>query len=330
MTRRYLVTGGTGFIGSALVKRLLSEGHHVRVLDNNSRGSLRRLTDVKNDIELVNADIRDADKVHAAAKNMDAVIHLAAVNGTEFFYSRPELVLDVAVRGMLNVVDACRKAGVGDLVFASSSEVYQTPPEVPTRESVPLCVPDVLNPRYSYGGGKIASELIAMNYGRNNFNRVTVFRPHNVYGPDMGWEHVLPQLILRAKDAVAHYPEGLVPFKIQGTGSQTRAFVEIEDFTDGLMTVIKHGKHLNIYHIGTDEEICIADIARKVMAYFGREAELVHIPEPAGATPRRCPDIGKLAALGYRPKISFDDGLPKIADWYVKNFHLRPPARGKQ
>ena len=85
------------------------------------------------------------------------------------------------------------------LVLASSSEVYQTPPQVPTDESAPLVVPDPLNPRYSYGGGKIISELMAINYGRKYFERVLIFRPHNVYGPDMGFEHVIPQFALRLK-----------------------------------------------------------------------------------------------------------------------------------
>ncbi len=131
---------------------------------------------------------------------MDEVHHLAFVNGTEFFYSAPELVLDVGVKGMINVIDACRAEGVGKLILASSSEVYQTPPHVPTDETAPLVVPDPTNPRYSYGGGKIISELMAINYGRKFFERVLIFRPHNVYGPDMGWEHVVPQFAMRLKD----------------------------------------------------------------------------------------------------------------------------------
>ena len=104
-----------------------------------------------------------------------------------------------ACKGMINVIDACRAHGVGRLMLASSSEVYQTPPQVPTDESAPLVVPDPLNPRYSYGGGKIISELMAINYGRKFFERVLIFRPHNVYGPDMGCEHVIPQFALRLK-----------------------------------------------------------------------------------------------------------------------------------
>ena len=201
--KRILVTGGSGFIGSALVKRLLRDGASVRVLDDNSRGRPRRLADVEKDIEFVGGDVRNFDTVLAAARGMDEVHHLAYVNGTEFFYSQPELVLDVGVKGMIHVIDACRRHGIGTLILASSSEVYQTPPQIPTNESAPLVVPDPMNPRFSYGGGKIISELMAINYGRKFFDRVLIFRPHNVYGPDMGFEHVLPQFALRMKKAVA-------------------------------------------------------------------------------------------------------------------------------
>ena len=295
MSERYLVTGGTGFIGAALVRRLVAGGHSVRILDDQSRGHPRRLGGVLDDVELVSADVRDAGAVRRAARDRDSVIHLAAVNGTEFFYTKPELVLDVALRGMLAVIDACRANGIGNLVVASSSEVYQTPPTVPTPETAPISIPDIANPRYSYGGGKIATELIAINYGRTGFERVTVFRPHNVYGPDMGWEHVLPQLTLRVADLVRVTPTGPLDLPIQGDGTQTRAFTHIDDFTEGLMTVIEAGRHLEIYHIGNPEERTIAEAAHLVAECFGRSAKLRHLPAPAGGTPRRCPDTSAAA-----------------------------------
>ena len=146
--RRVLVTGGSGFIGSALVKRLVANGCAVRVFDDNSRGAARRLAEVEHDIDMRVGDIRDASAVSAAVQGVEEVHHLAYVNGTQFFYSDPDLVLDVGVKGMINVIDACRRHGVGTLLLASSSEVYQTPPKIPTDETVPLVVPDPLNPRY--------------------------------------------------------------------------------------------------------------------------------------------------------------------------------------
>lgn len=319
MTRRILVTGGTGFIGSALVRALVRNGDRVRVLDNNSRGALRRLGDVVDAIDFVEADIRDADAVGKAAAGVDCFVHLAYVNGTRYFYEQPELVLDIAIRGMLSAIDACRANGIGDLVLASSSEAYQTPPIIPTPEDVPLVVPNVLNPRYSYGGGKLACELMAINYGRTGFDRVTIFRPHNVYGPDMGHEHVLPQFVERACKLIDATPQGKVDFEIQGDGTQTRAFVHIDDFTDGLMTVIDKGKHLEIYHIGNPEEITIRDLVPKVFRTLGREANVITGPLTEGSTQRRCPDISKLAALGYAPRVTIDAGLPSLVDWYSRH-----------
>jgi len=187
-TKKYLITGGTGFIGSALVKRLVEEGNSVRVLDNDIRGAAERLNDINSEIELIKGDIRDAKAVQEACKGVNSVIHLAYINGTEYFYKMPELVLEVGVKGMMNVIDGCIKENVKEIVLASSSEVYQSPPKIPTDETAPLSIPDPLNPRYSYGAGKIISELLTLNYGRKHFDRVVIFRPHNVYGPDIGWK----------------------------------------------------------------------------------------------------------------------------------------------
>ena len=273
--KKYLVTGGTGFIGSALVRGLVRQGHRVRVLDNGLRGNLGRLKDIASKIEVIEGDIRELSVVQKSVKEVDSVCHLAYLNGTEFFYTKPELVLEIGVKGMVNVLDACIHEGVRELVLASSSEVYQTPPKVPTDETVPLSVPDPLNPRYSYGGGKIISELLAINYGRKHFDRVVIFRPHNVYGPDMGWEHVIPQFCLRMKEICAKNKNKTIDFQIQGSGQETRAFIYIDDFIRGLLTVIDKGQHLGIYHIGTMEEITIKNVAEVLGRYFGRSVRIV-------------------------------------------------------
>jgi nucleoside-diphosphate-sugar epimerase len=321
---RVLVTGGSGFIGSALVIALVQAGHRVRVLDDNSRGAPRRLEAVKNDIEFIGGDIRNATTVESAVRGMDEVHHLAFVNGTEFFYSAPELVLDVGVKGMINVIDACRANGIGKLILASSSEVYQTPPQVPTDEHAPLSVPDPTNPRYSYGGGKIISELLAINFGRKFFDRVLIFRPHNVYGPDMGWEHVLPQFALRLKALADEHKTGKLPFKLQSDGSQTRSFCHVDDLVRGVLVMLDKGEHLGIYHVGTMDEITIADLASRVAAHAGREIDLIPGPAPAGGTERRCPDIAKLRKLGYSPQVPLEKGLPPTVDWYWAHQALAP------
>ncbi len=324
--RRILVTGGSGFIGSALVQALVRAGESVRVLDDNSRGAPRRLAAVERDIEFVQGDIRDAAAVDAAMRGVDEVHHLAYVNGTATFYSAPEFVLDVGVKGMVNVIDACRHHGVGSLVLASSSEVYQSPPHVPTAEDAPLVVPDPHNPRLSYGAGKIISEVMAINFGRKHFERVLIFRPHNVYGPDMGFEHVIPQFAVRLKRACTAHPEGLVPFPIQGSGAETRSFCHVDDLVAGVMVMRDKGEHLGIYHVGTTEEISIADLARRMAKIAGRDIRLESSAVLAGSTPRRCPDISKLTALGYTPRVRLEEGLPPALQWYFDHEREAPPS----
>jgi len=322
MAKIFLVTGGTGFLGSALVKKLLANGDEVRILDNNSRGSMRRLSGLESNVNVISGDCRSLDTMLKASQGVDCIVHMAAVNGTKFFYTHPELVLDVAVRGMLAVVDACKANDIGEIIVASSSETYQTPTHVPTPECVPLVVPDVLNPRYSYGGGKIISELIAMNYSRQNFDRVVIFRPHNVYGPDMGWEHVIPEFSVRAVKLIDQNHSGVVKFPIKGDGTQTRSFIYIDDFVDGLMRVMDKGSHQAIYNIGTEEEVSIAALASKVFSCLGKEINLQTSAAPTGETNRRCPDIAKLRALGFRQRVSLEEGLRETVGWYANNFNL--------
>ncbi len=312
---KILVTGGVGFIGSALVARLVKAGHTVRVLDNQFRGSCARLKEIHKEFEFIKGDIRDSEIVQHAVKGIDSVYHLAAINGTEFFYAKPEMVLEVGVKGIVNVLDACIKEKVGELILASSSEVYQTATVVPTNEQVPLSIPDVFNSRYSYAASKIISEVMAINYGRKQLQRVVIFRPHNVYGPDMGWEHVIPQFVLRMRKFCQTSSNRKIKFPIQGTGRETRAFVFIEDFIDGLMLLGKKGKHLGIYNIGTTEELTIETVAIAIGRYFGREVEVVPGESAEGGTLRRCPDISKMIAMGYKPKYKFCDALPIVARW---------------
>jgi nucleoside-diphosphate-sugar epimerase len=224
---------------------------------------------------------------------------------------------------MMNVLDACIAKGVRSIFLASSSEVYQTPPMVPTDERVPLIVPDVLNPRYSYGGGKIISELLLVNYGRKYLDRAVIFRPHNVYGPDMGWEHVIPQFVLRMKKLAAE-TNGVINFPIQGTGDETRAFIYIDDFVRALLMIIEKGEHLNVYHIGTSQEIPMKKLAEMTARCFDRDIRSIPGQLMPGSTPRRCPDVSKLTKLGFTPKIDLAEGLARTVAWYQDH---NPPER---
>jgi nucleoside-diphosphate-sugar epimerase len=310
-----LVTGGLGFLGAALTRALVQAGHEVRVFDNGSRGAERRLGDALAAVDVRIGDIRDPASVLAAVRGCEAAFHLAYVNGTRFFYEKPELVLEVGIKGMLNVLDACAQAGVGDLFVASSSEVYHNPPHVPTPEDVPLVVPDPRNPRFSYSGGKILSELMALHQGGKQLKRVVIFRPHNVYGPDMGWEHVIPELTLRMR-ALPEGGEAPTPFPIQGSGAETRAYVYVDDFTRGLMLLVEKAEHLGVYNIGTMIETSVSDLALAIARCLNRRITVVPGEIRAGSPLRRCPDTSRIQALGFAPRVSLEEGLGRTVRWY--------------
>ena len=310
---RILVTGGAGFIGSALCNRLVSMGHAVTALDDFSRGKSGRLSE---SVNCYDADIRDANAVSLLVAENDLIFHLAYLQGTQTFYSEPRKVIDVALTGMMNVLHACEDAvGRKELVLVSSSEAYQIPPEgmTPTDETVPLSVPDVTNPRYSYGGGKIACEIAALAYAQAGvLQRTIILRPHNIYGPDMGFEHVIPEFALRMNDL----PDDDDGFVIQGTGEETRSFCFIDDCVDAFVAAMEHGEDGSVYHVGTMEEVTVGELAHQVAACYGRTIEVLPGSLPKGSPPRRLPDTAKLEALGYSPKVSLAEGLAPTVEWY--------------
>ena len=324
MAKRIVVTGGGGFIGAYLVKRLARDGWDVAVVDSMVRGDASRFAEVADDVELFTCDVRDQDALERAFAGAEVVMHLAAINGTENFYKQPELVLDVGLRGALAVVNAGRAVGVADMVVASTAEVYQTPSIVPTPETIPLMLPDSLNPRYSYGGSKIVSELIAFNYAQDHYRKVQVFRPHNVFGPNMGWKHVEPQFIMRALEAQDDHPNGKAPFDIQGDGTETRSFCYVDDIVQGILTMYEQGGHREVYHIGSDEEVSILDLAARIGKIVGVDLDIRPSAAAAGGTPRRCPDITKMRALGWSPAVGLDEGLAPTVAWYRDNRDVVP------
>jgi nucleoside-diphosphate-sugar epimerase len=306
--KNFLVTGGSGFIGAAIVNYLSSLGKNVVVFDNNSRGKLVRLQKTKN-ISFIKGDIRNKKDLRKAFLKIhyDTVIHLAYINGTKFFYKKPTEILDVAVKGLVNIFDLCIEKKIKNLFLASSSEVYQHANKIPTPEDIPLIIPDVKNPRYSYGGGKILTELMGYHYGKKFFKKLVIFRPHNVYGYDMGNEHVIPEFIRRIK-LKSNY------FNIKGTGNETRSFIYISDFVRAFDTILNKGKHCEIYNIGTEEEVSIKNLAKKIAKIFKKRIRIKNTNLAKGGTPRRCPDISKIKKLGFVQKISLEQGIQLILD----------------
>lgn len=332
MSNIYLVTGGSGFIGSALVKELVRLNYKVRVFDNNSRGKVGRLDPIMDKIEFICGDIRNKEEVLQATKDVSCVFHLACVNGTEYFYSKADLVLDVGVKGMCNIVDACIHNKVTKLILASSAEVYQTPNKIPTDEQVALTIPDPLNSRYSYAGTKIINEIMAVNYSKY-FEQVLIFRPHNIYGPDMGLEHAIPQLILKIKNFVHDNQFSMVDkidLPIQGSGQETRAFCYIDDLVQGLIILLQQAtEKLGIYNIGTMEEVSIIQLIQKMEQIINCRINIIPNKLTAGSTLRRCPDLGKITKLGYVPKISLAQGLKNTLDFYMQKGKIYEYANDK-
>ncbi len=304
--KTFLVTGGSGFIGSNICKLLISKNYNVKIFDNNSRGSIDKIRDFKKKVKFIKGDIRNKTLLDKAMKNTDAVIHLAYVNGTKNFYKEPVKILDIGVKGILNVLDGCIKNKIKELYLASSSEVYQTPKRIPTDENESLKIPNIYNPRYSYGGGKILTELMGVHYGKKFFKKLIIFRPHNVYGPKMGYDHVIPEFIKRFK-----YLRGKV-FKIQGSGREIRSFIYIDDFISAFNLILNRGKHLSIYNIGTSEKIKIKELAFKLSKLLRKKIVLKNVALAKGSTKLRVPNIKKIQKLGFKQKINLESGLKKI------------------
>ena len=216
---------------------------------------------------------------------------------------------------MLSIV---LKKNIKELYLASSSEVYQTPLTIPTSESEMMKIPDPYNPRYSYGAGKIISEILSINYCREILDKLIIFRPHNVYGPNMGKEHVIPELIMKAINAKKNKERKLL---IQGDGKQTRSFNYIDDFCNGILLLLNDAKGFNTYNIGSKNEIQIKDLAEMIIKKLDYNLEIQITHEKIGGTKRRCPDISKICKLGYEEKVNLDIGLNNTIDWYVKNFN---------
>ncbi|MEK6941351.1 MAG: SDR family NAD(P)-dependent oxidoreductase [archaeon] len=315
---KILVTGGAGFIGFHLSKRLAEENNHVTILDNLSRGRLdsffKKLVSKKN-VKFVKADLTQQRSFKKLGK-FDQVFHLAAINGTKNFYEKPEEVIRVNTLAALNTLDWAAKNPPKKIVFASSSETYAGLAalgklKIPTPENVPLVVEDEFNPRWSYGASKIIGELAFINYAKKYGFDYSIVRYHNVYGPRMGFDHVVPEFIGRIKRKEN-------PFKIFG-GKQKRAFCYVSDAVAATIAVSNSKKaNSQVFNIGANDEIRILELAKTLFALTEFYPKIKLLKPPKGSVARRCPDISKLKkTCGFSPKISLNKGLLKTLDYYL-------------
>ena len=320
--KKILITGGTGFIPSAIAKKLLDQWHMVVSFDNLSRSN-RVLED--NGIDIFRGDVRNIKDFHRCIEKhgkFDALWHCAYINGTSSFYSNPDLVLEVGVKGAINTLDIALQHNIKEYVLISSSEVYQEPVNIPTTETERMIIPDVYNPRFSYSGGKIISELMTIHFGAFRGLNTKIFRPHNLFGPNMGEGHVIPQIIKKIllPQNLQYIDEKLV-IDIQGTGEETRSFCYIDDAADEMILASNNSSN-ETYNIGIQNEVSILTLVNMIAEILNIKITINPTDKLVGSANRRCPDMSKLNQLGFTPKYSLHDGLIKTVEWY-KDYYLR-------
>ena len=308
--KKILITGGSGFIGSNLAN-YYSQYNKVIVFDNHRRGKISSLTKNKN-LRIIKGDITNRNQVKKALNKVDIVIHLAYINGTEFFYKYPEKILEIAAKGIINIIECSIEKNIQELYLASSSEVYQNPKIIPTPEEIPLIVPDVLNPRYTYGGGKILTELYGVHYAKY-FKKLIIFRPHNVYGPNMGNEHVIPQLLIKA-NKIKNSKKSL---SILGDGNQTRSFIYISDVISGLNTLIL-SKDSGVFNIGSDKTVSLNQVISIIEKELNIESKIDYQPRAFKDVDVVIPDLNRMKSLNWNPTTSIEKGISKTIQWYLK------------
>ena len=309
-----VVTGGAGFIGHHLLNRL-AENNIVYVIDNLKRGLSRRFNDNQK-VHFHQIDITNIDELMSLNEEADIFIHLAAINGTENFYQRPIEVMDVGVLGIINVFKYCSAMSVPKIVVASSAEVYQKPKILPTPEDIELIVPSHSNPRYSYGLSKIFTEFYSLHYGLQKDLSVSIFRPHNVFGEDMGYKHVIPEFILPFIKAKFDNLSS-VTIKTKGPINSSRAFCYVSDIIDGIEAISGQNSS-GVYNIGNPVSIKIKDILMMLSDITNLEVIIDDSNnEHIGSVTDRIPEIKKMQSLGFSPKVNFLEGLKKTYDYML-------------
>ena len=314
---RVLLLGGAGFIGLHLARRLTREGHSVTIVDDFSRGR----DDA--DLDAVRAHpavtVRSADLTSPATwadlpHGWDQIYLLAAVVGVRNVEKDPARVVRVNTLAAMHLIEWL---GPDDHVFfASTSEVYAGGVDagivdVPTAETAPVMIADVTAPRFAYAISKLLGEAGFIHSGRARGFKAVVGRFHNVYGPRMGADHVIPEMTLRAL-------RGEDPFRVPGA-DQYRAFCYVDDAVEAMLRLMATPEAAGqIVHIGDDSaETNIGDLAKVVLRATGATAGLAPEPAPPGSVRRRCPDLTRLRTLtGFEPSVPLEEGVRRTVEWY--------------
>lgn len=308
-----LVTGGAGFIGSHVCRRLLSEGHSVTLIDNFNDyydPSIKRanVSGLGDRVRVVEGDIRDRDQIQRlfAEGKFETVIHIAARAGVRPSVIDPQLYIDTNITGTHHLLEASRQFGVGRFLFASSSSVYGLAKKVPFSEDLPL--PQTLSP---YAATKLAGEHICGNYSYLFGLRVVCLRFFTVYGPGQR-----PDLAIHKFTDAIH--KGL-PIPQYGDGSTRRDYTYIDDIVQGVMGALKYeGPLFDIFNLGENQTITLSELIREIEKGLGKKAVIEFLPDQQGDMPLTSADITKARALlGYNPQTKIAEGIPKFIEWYL-------------
>jgi CDP-glucose 4,6-dehydratase len=323
---RALVSGAHGFVGSHLAAALLDRGEDVQVLDRpaprladvgGERLSGLDLLGIRDEVELVEADLRDAAAVSAAVEGADSVFHLAAQTIVGVARESPRETFEVNVQGAWNVFEACREYEVERIVFASSDKAYGSSPELPYREDFPL------RAAYPYDASKAAADTIARSYANAYGLPLAVTRLANVYGGgDLNFSRLIPETTIALLD-------GRAPV-IRSDGSPERDFLHVDDAVSAYLAIaaaIGDGADGEAFNAGGEQPHSVREVVDLIAAAAGGgiEADFQGEGNPDGEIDRQFVDSTKLRELtGWRPEVKLEDGLRRTLAWYREHPEARP------
>lgn len=303
---RYLVTGGAGFIGSHLCRRLLAQGHEVLCLDNFFTGSKRNVHELLDDhrFELIRHDVTEPIFLE-----VDRIYNLACPASPIHYQVNPVKTVKTSVMGAINMLGLAKRVGAR-VLHASTSEIYGDPVEHPQTETYWGNV-NPIGPRSCYDEGKRVAETLMFDYHWQNKVDIRVIRIFNTYGPRMALNdgRVVSNFILQALAGE--------PITIYGEGNQTRSFQYVDDLLDGMQRMMEQDGFVGPVNIGNPVEFTIRELAELVIEFTGSSSELVSQPLPKDDPRQRKPDISLARErLGWQPSVPLRDGLRRTIDWF--------------
>jgi UDP-glucose 4-epimerase len=314
---RYLITGGSGFIGSHLAESLISRGDKVVIIDNQSTGSIKNLSNVESKVKLIVGDILDKALLEKYVSESDYVVHLAAALGVFNIVNKPLQSLKTNIQGTENVLELADKFRKPVLI-ASTSEVYGKNDKVPLNEEDDRIIGHPLKSRWSYSEAKAVDESLAYFYYLENKLPIRIVRLFNTVGPRQVGQYgmVVPRFVTAALKNES--------IQVYGSGHQIRCFCHVADAIRALLLVIDSDKAIGqVFNIGNNQQISIMDLAIKVIEITGSKSDIKKIPYseayPAGFEDmqRRVPDISKIRnVLGWSPEIGLEQIIRDIADFH--------------